>query len=196
VHVELSKAEPHLPILVRYVTDKVRFLNDNGMPQESALPAALLGGYTGVEFRAGEFTNVSGLFFPVNFALDMNRPLSQAKTTTDLFCILKVRGNVTNIVVGPQDIDFGVPMGTAPIKDLRVSSQPGLLRTTNGEVPSADSPQAVGARETRARQLAAATKAQESSGKKVQRTRIFILLLAAISVLPLAYFLWHKRQHR
>ena len=63
VEVELSKAEPHLPIRVRYVTDRVRLLGDNGTVQETALPTVLGGGYTGAEFSAGSFTNVSGLSF-------------------------------------------------------------------------------------------------------------------------------------
>jgi len=191
--VKLFTAPPHLPEEVRYKTESLFFLRDDGTTESVPLAAPFSNGFASAELRSSAFSNVNGFWFPSHFQYRVSGPVDNATTAADVSWYLAVDGTATKVVVGNQLLDGKLPNMKAYLRDVRDPGQPAHLRITNGVIPPADAPAAVKARQRTHTMQAAAARVQSHSARSVWRKRLIVCSLITISVVPLVIFLRTKR---
>jgi len=194
----LSAEEPHLPTHVAYFTDKLYLLGNDGVIQTNELAfwyPHVDQPYKSGEFNAQSFTNLHGLSFPTRFEYRAFHPRSDARTASDLKCMLVVRGTATNIVIGERSVAFKLPSASAYLQDLRVSQSSTLLKITNGVIPSTNDPQVLDAQKRASAAVKNAALAAARRKSFAARRTPIVVVLGAVMISGLAFF-WHAIRKR
>lgn len=196
IELEISSSPPHLPSLVRYITDKSLTVSEDEVTiSTKPLSSPFNTGYVSEQFKSDEFTNINGLSFPMIFEYREFVPKANAKTTNDLHCLIVVLGKASEITMGGQIVDTKFPENRAVIGDLRVQQRGVLYFVTNGLVPSTNSPEVTIASARAAMRLKRAEEIQQERESHTSRKRIaWFLFLITTFTLPAIFFIFRGRK--
>jgi hypothetical protein len=193
VEISLSPSLPHLPVSIRYTTDGIMSLEDDGLtlkknPLSLFLPltSPFKDRFLSAEFKSVSFTNIDGFSFPATFEYRGYRPKADAKTVDDLDCLLVVRGMATNIIVGATDFNLQLPPMKSYLTDRRFPQRGVNYTITNGIVPSTNSPEAIKAREEAVRIAARWEVIQKERAQRATVARRKKIIWAGLSITILA----------
>lgn len=202
VEFSLDSEPPHVPHRVRYITDAMYGLNEDGTtlipyPLSKVFGASspYRAGYLHGDFQAEGFTNIAGLNFPTAFEYCSYSPKQKGQTSNDLDCVTIVKGTATAISVEPQELDMNLPEIRAFISDNRFPVGNVLYRITNGVMPETNSHESILAQQ-RAASIEKNNERMEKLHHATMRTQrnkkiLWLAVMLGIS-LPASAFLWRR----
>jgi len=194
----LSLSEPHLPTHVTYSTDKFYTVGNDGILQAndvSNLYPGIYQPYKCGEFAAQSFTNLHDLTFPTRFEYRAFRPRPNAKTASELKCMLIVRGTATSFEFGEHSGGYTLPSGRAFVQDLRGPQSLTLLKVTNGVVPGTNDPQVLTAQKRAAASAKNAALA-EARTKPLAARRAWVVVVLGVAMISGLPVVWHAVRKR